>query len=100
MFIGHYAAGLAAKKIDSRPSLGTMLMAAQFIDLLWPVFLILGIEKVEIEPGNTVFTPLNFTHYRWSHSLTATVCWALLFGAVYYFASKNKQDVYCWHYLF
>ena len=91
MFIGHYAAGLAAKKIDNRPSLGTMLMAAQFIDLLWPIFLILGIEKVEIEPGNTAFTPLNFTHYPWSHSLTATVCWALLFGVVYYFISKNKK---------
>lgn len=91
MFLGHYALGFAAKKIDKRPSLGTMLMAAQFIDLLWPIFLILGIEKVEIEPGNTEFTPLNFTHYPWSHSLTATLCWAVLFGGIYFIISKNKK---------
>lgn len=91
MFLGHYAVGLAAKKIDSRPSLGTMLMAAQFIDLLWPIFLILGIEKVEIDPGNTAFTPLNFIHYPYSHSLLATLYWAVLFGIVYYFISKNKK---------
>ncbi|TAL43484.1 MAG: hypothetical protein EPN92_10155 [Chitinophagaceae bacterium] len=91
MFLGHYALGLAAKKIDSKPSLGTMLMAAQFIDLLWPLFLIFGIESVKIEPGNTSFTPLNFTHYPWSHSLLATVCWALLFGVVYYIFSKNRK---------
>ena len=91
MFLGHYAVGLAAKKIDRRPSLGTMLMAAQFIDLLWPIFLILGIEKVEIDPGNTVFTPLNFIHYPYSHSLLATFCWAALFGTVYYFITKNKE---------
>lgn len=91
MFLGHYALGLAAKKIDNRPSLGTMLMAAQFIDLLWPIFLILGIEKVEIEPGNTEFTPLNFIHYPWSHSLTATLCWAILFGSSYFIITKNKK---------
>lgn len=91
MFIGHYAVGLAAKKIDSRPSLGTMLMAAQFIDLLWPGFLICGIEKVKIDPGDTAFTPLNFVHYPYSHSLLATVCWAVLFGTTYYVISKNRK---------
>jgi len=90
MFIGHFALGLAAKKIDSRPSLGTTLLAAQFIDLLWPIFLIFGIETVKIEPGNTVVTPLNFIHYPWSHSLTAVLCWAFLFGLIYFLIRKNK----------
>ena len=91
MFIGHFALGLAAKKIDNRPSLGTMLMAAQFIDLLWPFFLIFGIEEVKIEPGNTAFTPLNFIHYPWSHSLPAVIIWAVLFGGIYYLSSRNKK---------
>ncbi|MFA5803032.1 MAG: hypothetical protein WC879_00185 [Melioribacteraceae bacterium] len=34
MFIGHFGVGLAAKKIDSKPSLGTLFLASQFIDLL------------------------------------------------------------------
>jgi membrane-bound metal-dependent hydrolase YbcI (DUF457 family) len=89
MFIGHFGTGLAAKKIDGKPSLGTLFLAAQFIDLLWPVFILAGIEKVKIEPGNTVFTPLNFVYYPFSHSLLGAIFWALLFGAIYYLFKKN-----------
>lgn len=89
MFIGHFGTGLAAKKIDERPSLGTLFFAAQFLDLLWPIFILAGIEKVRIEPGNTVFTPLNFSYYPFSHSLLGSIFWALLFGAVYYLFRRN-----------
>jgi hypothetical protein len=42
MFLGHYAVGLAAKKAAPKVSLGTFFLASQFIDLLWPLFLLLG----------------------------------------------------------
>ena len=55
MFIGHYGAGLAAKKFagkpedgSNQPSLGTFFLASQFIDLLWPLLIIIGVEKAEI----------------------------------------------------
>ncbi|NJD22786.1 MAG: hypothetical protein FIA82_08995 [Melioribacter sp.] len=89
MFIGHFGVGLAAKKVDSRPSLGTLFIASQFIDLLWPIFLLLGIEKVQIEPGNTAVTPLNFISYPYSHSLFGVLIWAILLAAVYYSLKKN-----------
>jgi len=89
MFIGHFGVGLAAKKIDSKPSLGTLFLASQFIDLLWPIFLILGMEKVQIEPGNTAVTPLNFISYPYSHSLLGVLVWAFLLGAVYFLLKKN-----------
>lgn len=89
MFIGHFGAGLAAKKIESQPSLGTMFLASQFIDLVWPVFILLGIEKVKIEPGNSAFTPLNFIYYPFSHSLLGVVVWAVLFALVYFLFRKN-----------
>lgn len=63
MFIGHYGVGLAAKGIDKKPSLGTFFLASQFIDLLWPIFLLLGLEHVRLDPGNTAFTPLDFIYY-------------------------------------
>lgn len=63
MFIGHFGAGFAGKKISTKPSLGTLFLASQFIDLLWPVFLLTGWEQVEINPGDTAFTPLHFSHY-------------------------------------
>jgi len=94
MFIGHYGVGLAAKKLDNRPSLGTLFFASQFIDLLWPIFLLLGVEKVAIDPGNTAFTPLNFIYYPFSHGFVSVLIWAVLFGAVYYaFRKKIKTSL-------
>ena len=89
MFIGHIATGFAAKKWLPKISLGWCIIAAQFIDLLCPFLLIFGIERVRIEPGNTVVTPLNFVHYPYSHSLLAVLGWAVLFAAVFYFWKKN-----------
>ena len=60
MFIGHFGVGFGAKKIDNKFSLGTLFLAAQFVDLLWPFFLIPGIERVEITPGIIAFNPLDF----------------------------------------
>lgn len=91
MFIGHYALGFAGKSIDKRPSLGTMFLAVQWLDLIWPIFVLTGVEKVSIEPGNTVLTPLNFEYYPWSHSLLMAIGWGLLFAIVYYIAKKNGR---------
>jgi hypothetical protein len=92
MFIGHFGFAFAAKKWDDTPSLGTCFMAAQFIDLLWPIFLLAGLEKVKIEPGNTVFTPLNFVYYPFSHSLFSVIIWGLLFGLMYYLIKKDRKS--------
>ena len=91
MFIGHYALAFGAKKIDKGPSLAIMFIAVQLLDLLWPVFVLSGLETFEIEPGNTVLTPLNFTSYPYSHSLLMTVVWAILFASFYFAFTKNKK---------
>lgn len=83
MFIGHFAVGFAAKAAAPRVSLGTLFLAAQFIDLLWPTLLLLGIERVRIEPGATRVTPLDFEHYPFSHSLAAVLLWSAGFALVY-----------------
>jgi hypothetical protein len=36
MFIGHFAAALAAKRVAPATSLGTLFAAAQLLDLVWP----------------------------------------------------------------
>ncbi len=92
MFIGHYVAALGAKKISPKVSLGTLLLASQFIDLLWPIFLLLGLEHVRIDPGNTVFTPLDFYDYPISHSLLAVFGWSLGFGLVYYAVRRSGRN--------
>ena len=82
MFIGHAAVALAAKPLAPRASLALLLAAAFWVDLVWPVFLLLGIEQVRIDPGNTAFTPLDFVHYPWTHSLVAAIAWSVLFGLI------------------
>jgi membrane-bound metal-dependent hydrolase YbcI (DUF457 family) len=91
MFIGHFAVGFAAKRVAPRASLGTLFMAAQFIDLLWPTLLLLGVERVRIAPGITAFTPLDFEHYPWTHSLLAVLNWGLLFGVVYFLIQRDRR---------
>jgi hypothetical protein len=83
MFLGHYAIGLAAKRAAPGTSLGVHFAAVQFLDLLWPIFLLTGLERVEIDPGNTAFTPLDFIYYPFTHSLLTTAGWAVLFALVY-----------------
>jgi hypothetical protein len=90
MFIGHHAVAFAAKAAAPRVSLGTLFLASLWIDLIWPILLLLRIEIVQIAPGNTLFTPLAFTYYPYTHSLLAVVLWSLGFGAVY-FALKRDQ---------
>jgi len=94
MFIGHYAVALAAKKGAPKASLGTLFIAAQLVDLLWPLFLLLGLEHVRIDPGNTAFTPLDFYDYPITHSLVGAVGWSMLLGGVYYgFRRERKSAV-------
>lgn len=92
MFLGHYATGLAAKKVSPGTPLPLLLLAAQFIDHLWPLFVLAGIERVAIVPGITAFTPLDFTYYPWTHSLLGAVAWGLLFGAAVFVFRKDRRE--------
>jgi len=94
MFIGHFALAYGSRKWDQLPSLAVMFVAVQFLDLLWPIFVIAGIETFEIEPGNTALTPLNFTHYPYSHSLLMSIVWAVLFAGVYFGFTKNRRGAF------
>jgi FtsH-binding integral membrane protein len=91
MFIGHFGIGLGAKKLAPSVSLGTLFLAAQFLDLLWPSFLLLGWEHVKIQPGISKMTPLNFTDYPISHSLLMAVVWGLLLGLVYFLIKRKYK---------
>lgn len=91
MFIGHFAVGLAAKKLAPRTSLGTLFLSVGFVDVLWPFFVLFGWEHARIEPGNTVVTPLDFYDYPYSHSLVAGIGWALFFGGIYFAMTRYRR---------
>jgi FtsH-binding integral membrane protein len=91
MFIGHFGVGFAGKKYTPATSLGTLFIAAQFLDLLWPTLLLLDVEHVAIKPGTGHSQPLDFIDYPISHSLVMVILWSLLFGVVYWAIKKNKK---------
>jgi len=91
MFIGHFGLAFATKKVAPRPSLGTLVLAAQLADGVWPVFLLLGWESVAIVPGTTAVTPLLFTSYPYTHSLAAAAVWAVLLGGVYFGLRRDRR---------
>lgn len=82
MFVGHVALALAAKKKAPELSLGWTVTAVMALDLLWPVFLILGLEQVAIGSATGGFDTLTFLAYPWSHSLLMSVVWGALLWAI------------------
>jgi len=91
MFIGHIAVGLAGKRMAPSVSLATWLTSVQLVDLLWPIFLLTGLEHVRIAPGITRFTPLDFYDYPITHSLVGSACWAALFAGGWVLARRNRR---------
>jgi membrane-bound metal-dependent hydrolase YbcI (DUF457 family) len=90
MFAGHFGLGLAGKRAAPRVSLGTWFLAVQFLDLLWPIFLLLGLEHVRFTPGYTRLNSLDFYDYPISHSLLGAAFWAFAFAAVYFLVRRRE----------
>jgi LexA-binding, inner membrane-associated putative hydrolase len=92
MFIGHFGVALAAKRWAPRTSLGTLFLAQQVADALWPIFLLAGIERARIVPGITRANHLDLISIPWSHSLVMLLVWGVLFGTIYYSVKRNKDE--------
>jgi len=84
MFIGHFGVAFAAKKIVPNVSLGTLFLSVEFLDLIWPIFLLLGWEHVRIVHGITKVSPFDFYDYPISHSLLGVFAWSLAFAGIYF----------------
>ncbi len=94
MFIGHYAVGMAAKKWAPKTSLGTLLAAALWLDILWPFFLLLDLEHVRVAPGITRMVPFDFYDYPLSHSLFMALAWSVLVGLLYVAFTKDGRGAW------
>jgi len=78
MFIGHYGVALAAKRATPQTSLGVLFVAVQFLDVLFSLFVLLGVEKLRIVPGITKVSPYDLYFMPYSHSLAGAVLWSAL----------------------
>jgi hypothetical protein len=76
MFVGHYGVSFAGKKPAPRLSLGILFLAVQLLDILFALFVLLGIEKLRIVPGFTAYNPYDLYWMPYSHSLLAALLWS------------------------
>jgi len=93
VFIGHFALGFGAKRLVPKASLGTLFLACQLADLLWPTLVLAGAESFQVEPGMTAVTPLDFTHYPYSHSLLGLAVYGLVLGLSYGVVRRDAKGV-------
>lgn len=92
MILGHYALALAARPAAPRASLGATAFAAQWLDELWPLLLLAGVERVRVVPGLTAANPLDFVHYPISHSLVAALLWGAVIGGAHYAWRRHARS--------
>jgi hypothetical protein len=75
MFVGHYAAALAAKAYEPRAPLWTYVGACQLLDIGWSGLVALGVEKVRIDPS-LPGSDLDLYSMPYTHSLPAALIWS------------------------
>ena len=90
MFLGHFAVGFASKRWARNTNLGWLLLAPLLLDALWPLFVLLGLERFQIAPTGNPFLNLSFEHYPWSHSLLMAVGWGVLLALLWYRAKGDR----------
>jgi hypothetical protein len=78
LFIGHYSVSFVGKAAEKRLPLWLLFLAVQWIDVMWSIFVLLGIEKVRIVPGFTASNDLDLYYMPYTHSLLGVLCWSSL----------------------
>ena len=94
MFLGHYGVAFAAKRLAPRTSLGALTFAAEFLDELWPILLLLGVEQVRIVPGLMTMSPLDFIYYPFSQSLVTAIVWGTMIGGAYFLLRRYGRGAW------
>jgi hypothetical protein len=83
MFIGHYGVAFALKRAETALSLGVLFLAVQLADILWPIFVLLGLDKHDINLGLTAARPLIFRYFPFGHDILTLSIWAVLAFAIF-----------------
>jgi hypothetical protein len=91
MFVGHYGPSFLAKRADQTVPLWVLFLAVQLLDVLWGVFVLLGIEKVRIVPGFTETNALDLYYMPYTHSLPGAIGWAVVAAVAYALVARASK---------
>jgi hypothetical protein len=92
MFVGHYSVSFALNNRRDRIPLWVLFIAVQLVDILWAIFILLGIEKVRIVPGITATSPLDLYYMPYTHSLLGAIGWSGVAFVSYRLAAGSKAS--------
>jgi hypothetical protein len=92
VFIGHYGASFVAKKLAPKLSLGVYFVAAQVLDVLFSIFVLLGIEKMRLVPGFTETNNYDLYYMPYTHSLVGAVLWGFVSAAIVFAVVKCAPE--------
>ncbi len=91
MFIGHYGPAFGAKAAVRRVPLWVFFLAVQFMDVVWSVLVLAGVEKVRIHPGLMEGSPLDLYYMPYTHGLFGAIGLSILYGAIVAFFFRDGK---------
>jgi hypothetical protein len=95
MFVGHYGVAFLVKRFEKQIPLWQLFLAVQFVDVLWCVFILLGVEKARITQDNRGSLPLDLSYMPYTHSLIAAIVWSIVaYWAYRSSASKTSPSAH------
>src|SRR5262245_15435981 len=92
MFVGHYGVSFAGKTPAPRVSLAVLFLAVQLLDILFALFVLLGIEKLRIVHGYTHYNPYDLSWMPYSHSLLGALLWSAATALVTLAAARHLRS--------
>jgi hypothetical protein len=92
MFVGHYGVSFAGKKPAQRLSLAVLFLAVQLLDILFALFVLLGIEKLRIVHGYTAYNPYDLYWMPYTHSLLGAFLWSAVTALVTLAAARHLRS--------
>jgi len=82
MFVGHYGVSFAAKPVGNRVPLWIWFIVVQWLDVIWSLLVLAGIEKLRIVPGFTEANALDLYYMPYTHGLPGSIVLSLIFGGI------------------
>ena len=95
MFIGHYGPAFGAKAALKQIPLWVLFVAVQWMDVVWAILVMAGIEKARIVPGLMQGSSLDLYYMPYTHGLLGALALSALLGAIVaLFMRENKRAVF------
>jgi hypothetical protein len=95
MFIGHYGPAFGGKAALRQIPLWVLFVAVQWMDVVWSILVMAGIEKVRVVPGLTEGSALDLYYMPYTHGLAGALVLSAILGLVVAtFMRQNKRAVF------